>query len=296
MLISEYVTIRWNSKNKRHYQELGYDFSKMGDDLVVKTKDLTPGSDVIVSVECDYCGTIYTKHYNHYLSESGELAKDACGNCKNIKASEIFERKYGVKNPFELDHIKSKIKKTNKSRYGTENPFSSEEIKNKIAETNIKKYGVKSFTQTDQYITKTAETCLKRYGVTNPGKIRSYRGALSPRWKGGVSYHRQERSTFEYNNWREQVYIRDGYTCMACGRRGGNLNAHHILNWKDNIDKRYDPYNGITLCDKCHSEFHKKYGRSNNTSQQMTTFIETKRYAEPPGIKPEEPQDNKPVG
>lgn len=36
------------------------------------------------------------------------------------------------------------------------------------------------------------------------------------------------RRTPEYIKWRNKVYERDNYTCQKCGKRGGNLNAHHI--------------------------------------------------------------------
>ena len=53
-------------------------------------------------------------------------------------------------------------------------------------------------------------------------------------------------------------YERDEYTCQNCGKTGGKLNAHHIKPYKDFPEFRYDIDNGITLCEKCHRELHKK--------------------------------------
>jgi len=63
----------------------------------------------------------------------------------------------------------------------------------------------------------------------------------------------------EYKEWRKAVYERDNYTCQLCGdNRGGNLNAHHKKSFKDFPELRYDADNGITLCQTCHREMHRK--------------------------------------
>lgn len=59
----------------------------------------------------------------------------------------------------------------------------------------------------------------------------------------------------EYRKWRAHVFERDGYICQECGDdTGGNLNAHHILPYRDWKSPEYlfNPANGITLCVECH--------------------------------------------
>ena len=43
MLIIEnqFITIKWNCKNKRHYEKLGYIFTKLNDPLIIKAEHLT---------------------------------------------------------------------------------------------------------------------------------------------------------------------------------------------------------------------------------------------------------------
>lgn len=60
----------------------------------------------------------------------------------------------------------------------------------------------------------------------------------------------------EYVDWRKKVFERDNYKCQKCGVRGGDLNAHHILSYKDHPSERINIQNGITLCEKCHKKQH----------------------------------------
>lgn len=68
----------------------------------------------------------------------------------------------------------------------------------------------------------------------------------------------RDRDTIQYKEWRRKVFERDDYTCQKCGKRGTKLNAHHIVHWAYDKDKRYDVSNGITLCETCHKLVHKE--------------------------------------
>jgi len=83
----------------------------------------------------------------------------------------------------------------------------------------------------------------------------------------------KQRSTPEYYLWRKEVHKKCNYTCCCCKIRGGNLIAHHILNYAEHEDLQTDALNGVSMCDKDHSEFHKIYGRKNNTKEQLDAFI-----------------------
>lgn len=69
------------------------------------------------------------------------------------------------------------------------------------------------------------------------------------------------RRTRQYKEWRTSVFLRDNYTCQICGKRGGKLNAHHISRYSRDIEHRMDVGNGITLCELCHREVHRREGR-----------------------------------
>jgi hypothetical protein len=55
-----------------------------------------------------------------------------------------------------------------------------------------------------------------------------------------------------YLQWRMGVFERDKYTCQKCGKRGGELNAHHIKSWSKYPKLRYEIANGKTFCVICH--------------------------------------------
>lgn len=77
-----------------------------------------------------------------------------------------------------------------------------------------------------------------------------------------------------YINWRRHVFNRDSFSCICCGdSRGGNLMAHHLDGYNWCIEKRTDLNNGVTLCKKCHVNFHNKYGYGNNTRKQFEEFM-----------------------
>jgi hypothetical protein len=83
-------------------------------------------------------------------------------------------------------------------------------------------------------------------------------------WKGGNSYrYKKGYKTVEYREWRTAVFERDNYTCK-CGFKGskGYITAHHIKSFAHYPELRYEVSNGITLCEKCHSETDNYKGRN----------------------------------
>lgn len=101
-------------------------------------------------------------------------------------------------------------------------------------------------------------------------------GKLNPNWKGGLSKIGQRfRTSPEYQKWHKEVIRRDNYICQKCGffqdRRF--LIVHHIESFHKNSELRLEVKNGIVLCEVCHKEFHDKYGRGNNTGEQLEEFL-----------------------
>ena len=97
-------------------------------------------------------------------------------------------------------------------------------------------------------------------------------GKKNPCWRGGITPVTMSiRNSNKCREWRQQVFIRDSFTCQKCRQIGGDLEAHHIKSFKLLVQeaKKYMPLltlydaamlylplwdisNGQTLCKKCH--------------------------------------------
>lgn len=79
-----------------------------------------------------------------------------------------------------------------------------------------------------------------------------------------------------YMQWSYEVKERDNFTCVVCGNTKRKLHSHHLEAYRANKELRTEVSNGVCLCDKCHKEFHKRFGYGNNTAQQFEQFITEK--------------------
>jgi hypothetical protein len=115
----------------------------------------------------------------------------------------------------------------------------------------------------------------------NKGWSKYYSGENSPNWNSNITEEERllERNYEKYYNWRKEVFLKDKYTCQCCGYdKGGNLVAHHILNYSEYEELRTELSNGITLCKICHKKFHDLYGYRNNNNDQLNTFIQRENH------------------
>lgn len=105
-------------------------------------------------------------------------------------------------------------------------------------------------------------------------KEKAKRGKNHPSWKGGISpLQKKIKQSYEYKEWRHQVFKRDRWQCQDCFQRGFELHPHHIKSFSvilrenkietlnDAMECRIlrDTDNGKTLCKKCH-ELTPNYG------------------------------------
>lgn len=119
--------------------------------------------------------------------------------------------------------------------------------------------------------------CYKNEQATE--RLREYAknavGEKSPNWNPNLTdeERRMNRAYKEYNDWRFEVYKRDSFRCFVCEKGEGNLNAHHIFSHNKYKNLRLCVPNGITLCEDCHTDFHKLYKKGNNDILQFTNFL-----------------------
>lgn len=99
-------------------------------------------------------------------------------------------------------------------------------------------------------------------------------GANHPNWKGGISGERElHDAQKETKDWKKRIYERDLYTCQCCGQVGYKLNVHHIQSYSENPALRLVDSNGIALCLKCHTSFHKQAGRKHINQESLNLFL-----------------------
>jgi hypothetical protein len=208
-----------------------------------------------IKVICDGCNEIVLKRLQDLNVDVNEHFCRSCG--KKGDKNPIFglkgelNPKYGIKVP---------------SIVGENNPAKRLEVREKISKSNKGKpsnmLGKNHSKETIDKIKK-SNTGQKR-NETTIEKIREARkkqvGENCPGWKGGITSHiRRLRNSDEYQLWRKSIFNRDQYKCKLCSE-SGVLNAHHIIGVSVDISLIFDTNNGITLCKKCHFDFHSRYG------------------------------------
>lgn len=249
------------------------------------SSDLSHASHKKIWVICNDCGEerVVEKYQCRDLckscSVSGKNHADMSG-----KNNPMFGRT-GDKSPHFGKHLTEETKqKISKSRKGEKNPMygktgkdspmfgrhHTEESKEKIRESHIG--------------TVTSEETKEKLRISSTGKLhtketkerisKSRLGKNNPNWNPNLSNKDRQhtRNYPEYYKWRTSIFERDNYTCQICNKVGTILNAHHFESYANNLELRVIVSNGVTLCKSCHDNFHKKYGRGNNTKEQYIEF------------------------
>lgn len=92
--LEQKVYVVWNPTTRKHYEQLGYRYTKYGDKFLVTVKNLLPTSTAKVSAFCDYCGDevqITYGGYNH--GTKNQTVKCACYKCVSYKAFEYSDER-----------------------------------------------------------------------------------------------------------------------------------------------------------------------------------------------------------
>jgi len=93
-------------------------------------------------------------------------------------------------------------------------------------------------------------------------------------WQGGKTPKNSRiRNSLDTKKWRKLIFIRDNWTCRKTCITGGKLHCHHIKNFAEFPELRFNIDNGITLSEKEHRKFHRIYGKANNTKKQLKEFL-----------------------
>ncbi len=149
----------------------------------------------------------------------------------------------------------------------------TEKFKKECSERNIRLGIVPPFRKGKSHTKETKKKISQKLlGYIRPLETRkkmseATKGEKNKNWKGGITSLRfQIYNLYEFRLWRLKVYTRDNYTCVACHKVGGKLNAHHIKSFSKILEENnitsvveaqlcgelWDVSNGVTLCKDCH--------------------------------------------
>lgn len=187
MILTKELDIKWAPSSKKHYEEKGYKFTKLGDLFTIRVEDLTKSSHHKILVQCDECGKIKEVQYRYYLAnlslnESGKFLCESCVAKKEDvlkekikKSKETNIRKYRVESPAGLDWVQEKSKKTCLEKYGVEYVTQTDFQKKKSKESLLQRYGVDTPLKNKELLEKSQNTCLQKYGTKNPMQSKEVR-------------------------------------------------------------------------------------------------------------------------
>jgi len=180
MIIESNVSIIVNPNSKKYYNSIGYECENF-DKILVRTKDLTKGSNIEILVSCDICQYDRKLKYNRYYKNTkGLTILYTCKKCSSIKNKKTKFERYGDENYQNIDRIKKtkferygyenytnreSAKKTCLEKYGVENVSQSDEIKEIKRGTNLKNWGVENVFQSEDVKTKISNTIMSKYGT-----------------------------------------------------------------------------------------------------------------------------------
>jgi hypothetical protein len=245
MLLTKEVEVGWCSTNRKHYEDLGYEYKWHGK-FIVPIEHLTENSHIEVDVLCDYCleeevETIFSKRWQSYNRTKNDsiIQKDCCRKCWSKKLEETLFVKYEETNASYIPDFVDKIK------IGMRMPY--EEINNRFLEKGYKLLLTKDEYENDLSIS--SKTALNYICPNHPNEktfisidflkqgaeckycaIDKHRGKNHYNWNGGIS------SLYQYLryymiDWKKESAKECGYRCVITGDKFDEI--HHLVSFHD---------------------------------------------------------------
>ena len=174
-----------------------------------------------------------------------------------------------------MEKVKEKVRESIKRRYASGEKFGFQRG-NKFGATSF--LGKKHTKEARRKIRKARKKQVFSTETREKFSI-AHRGEKGSNWKGGrTKLGGIIRKCFKYRQWRSDVFTRDNFTCILCGKKGGWLEVDHYpkkfskildeyqiksLEEALNCEELWNINNGRTLCLKCHNKTkqNKNYGK-----------------------------------
>jgi len=228
-----------------------------------------------ITIKCDYCNKNYDEFPNKLKKINNHFCTRECYNkyqTNKAKVTTTFIIKYCAICNNEVKRTKAEFKNRPSKNYYCS--IKCRDISKRTIHGGFKP------------LTKECKYCNKKFTITSKNKRTVKYCSIECRqesYKSGEEHHlfkkelsRDYRSRHrlfpEVAIWRKTIFERDQYICQLCNKKGDKLNAHHFENYSSNKEKRFNIDNGVTLCVKCHKQFHSKYGVVRNNKKQFEEF------------------------
>jgi hypothetical protein len=315
LVLPQTIQIKWTYKNKSHYQQKGYIFTKYNDIFEVNVLDLQHKSHKKVMVICDYCLEKLYKKYCCYNRQRKIIQKDACKNCQHLKRRDVFIKKYGVENPSYLQDVIEKIVKEKRTPICKVRDDFRKQGYILLSETYrnntkpLKFICINHQSLGEQYATykSVSEQRLVCKGCLAEQRSLNMSKDNNPIWKGGTR-NLNSHIRGHLTEWSKQSFANCKGRCIISGESDPKkLTVHHLyslnaiieealnilnFNWNENIgDYTLDELKlieemvlilhnkyplGVVIEKTFHYEFHSIYGNGNNTPEQFREYL--KKY------------------
>lgn len=242
---------------KRTLEQFGYDIDPNTQRKSKAEQEFTPGikrSDMRVIDNCSGCGI--EREINFKQSQKNTL----CYKCSHNTPDMILAKQN--QNKIKSEETRQKMRDNHWSKSGYESPFKGQHHKEET-KARIRNNA------NNQWSKETVEEKFDRYKKASC----TFRGISVEEFDGwSAPENTRIRQSAEGKAWTYDVLAKSNFTCDKCQVRGGSLHAHHLNGFNFFPDQRFLPDNGICLCETCHEEFHEKYGRGDNTTEQYEEF------------------------
>ena len=255
IVLNDRVEVKWSTRTKGHYEERGYDYTYMGDTFRVDVGDLPEKSKIKVLIQCPECKLTRRVAWQSIAGKDDTYCQK-CGS-KAANFEDLTGKKFGRLNVVGLSD-----RRGNRGQYYYNCKCD--------CGNEVEVEGASLSSGSTQSC-----GCLQR--EVSSERMSAMVGELNPMWDSTMTDEDRYSKHTEaaHQEWRGKVLERDGYRCRRCGTPGTHpLHAHHIRPYTENKSLRTDVDNGITLCVKCHTEFHAGYGAHGVTEVELNEFME----------------------
>jgi hypothetical protein len=270
MLQHKKISAKLHGKNRKHYEGMGFPYTKRGNVIWVFPEQVPKHSNTILPSICEYCGEKSpTKASFYWQYKNGITGKFCCENkvCQSQHKELILllaNKKHPIEKLIKICSDKGlrflyKFKKNERPYARCECIIHGSPVE--VALTNLESSQKKNH----------CSECVSdsKKGSKNP----SYNFSKSDeeRMKAGWFPGRKK--------WKDTLLDKDK-CCVAC-QSEDKLEGHHLI-YTEDWELKADPDNGVILCKVCHiaknTGFHHKYGKKwEFTPMDFLKFLEERK-------------------